>query len=44
MAQPVFVGIDVCKPRLDVAFRPNGDAVTVSNDEMGIAELTQQAR
>lgn len=44
MAQPVFVGIDVCKPRLDVAFRPRGDVMSVSNDETGIAELTRQLR
>ena len=34
-----FVGIDVSKAQLDVAFRPSGERVQVSNSESGIAEL-----
>jgi transposase len=40
MSQPlVFVGIDVSKDHLDVAFRPTGEAVRFTNDERGIAAL-----
>jgi transposase len=39
MGQQKFIGIDVCKARLDVAFRPGGEALTVSNDARGIARL-----
>jgi len=35
----VFVGIDVCKQRLDVGVRPAGDFWSVANEEGGIAEL-----
>ena len=34
-----FVGIDVSKAYLDVAFRPSGERLRVSNSESGIAEL-----
>lgn len=34
-----FVGIDVSKAQLDVAFRPSGERLQVSNSESGIAEL-----
>lgn len=36
---PQFVGIDVSKDRLDVAFRPLDKALSLSNDEKGIREL-----
>jgi transposase len=39
MLQRRFIGIDVCKARLDVAFRPGGETLTVSNDARGIARL-----
>ena len=35
----VYVGIDVAKDSLDVAWVPEGDAFSVGNDEDGIAEL-----
>ncbi len=34
-----YVGIDVSKQRLDVAVRPTGETLTVSNDEAGITKL-----
>jgi transposase len=37
-----FVGIDVAKAQLDVAFRPEGPAIQVANDASGIAELVTQ--
>jgi len=39
-----FVGIDVSKSRLDVFVRPDDEAVCFSNDEPGIASLTQRLR
>jgi transposase len=36
---PMFVGIDVSKDHLDVAFRPGGEARRVANSEAGIAGL-----
>lgn len=40
MAQgSVFVGVDVSKDRLDVAFRPSGEAAGFANDPAGIAAL-----
>ena len=36
---PVFVGIDVAKAQLDVAFRPTAEVWAVPNDEAGIATL-----
>src|SRR3984893_9937933 len=37
----VFVGIDVSGDRLDVAFRPGGERLQVSNDGRGISRLTR---
>jgi transposase len=37
-----FVGIDVSKKQLDVAFRPSGECMQVSNSEQGIAELVER--
>ena len=39
MLQGRFIGIDVSKARLDVAFRPGGESFSVSNDSRGIARL-----
>src|ERR1700730_1981462 len=39
MLQGMFIGIDVSKARLDVAFRPGGESFSVSNDSRGIARL-----
>jgi transposase len=36
-----FVGIDVSKDRLDVAFRPGGEDLQVANDRRGIARLAR---
>jgi transposase len=44
MVQRRFIGIDVCKARLDVAFRPSGETLTVSNDARGIARLLKIVR
>ena len=43
MTQPksnVFVGVDVSKERLDVAVRPSGEHQSFTNDEAGIAQMT----
>ena len=43
MNQPksnVFVGVDVSKERLDVAVRPSGEHNSFTNDEAGIAQMT----
>lgn len=37
-----FVGIDVCKARLDVALLPRGEAFSFTNDEEGIEALTEK--
>lgn len=39
-----FVGIDVAKAELVVAFRPAGDRWAVSNDESGVAQLVDRLR
>ncbi len=36
----IYVGIDVCKERLDVHFAPSGESVSVSYDASGLRELT----
>lgn len=36
-----FVGIDVSKDRLDIAFRPGGEDLQVANDPRGIARLAR---
>jgi transposase len=38
----LYVGIDVSKAALDVAFGSDGDVVLVANDENGIGELAGQ--
>jgi transposase len=38
---PSFVGIDVSKDRLDVAFRPSAEHLQVCNDRRGIARLAR---
>jgi len=43
MNQPksnVFVGVDVSKEHLDVAVRPSGEHKSFTNDEAGIAQMT----
>src|SRR3982751_4472215 len=39
-----WVGIDVCKRRLDVAIRPSGERLSFANDETGVKQLTQLLR
>jgi transposase len=41
-ANPVFVGIDVSKARLDVAIRPTGEKDSVANDKVGIKALVKR--
>jgi len=38
-ANPVYVGIDVCKDRLDVYIHPTGQALRVANDSAGAKKL-----
>jgi transposase len=40
----VFVGIDVSKTQLDVAVRPEGQGLTVRNDESGMTTLVERMR
>ena len=35
-----YIGIDVSKATLDIASLPNGESWTVTNDDLGLAELT----
>jgi transposase len=37
----IFVGIDVCKAHLDVAIRPTGQTLSVTNDKAGIKILVK---
>jgi transposase len=37
-----YIGIDVSKATLDVASLPNGESWAVTNDDIGLAELTPQ--
>ena len=39
----ICVGIDVSKESLDVAVRPTGETMTVSNDDAGIRRLLKVA-
>src|SRR5256885_16395029 len=43
MRTQVFVGIDVSKAQLDVAFRPEG-RVSAPNDEAGCAQVLERLR
>jgi transposase len=42
--EPVFVGADVSKDRLDVHVRPGGEAFVVSRDGKGLEELVERLR
>lgn len=42
--EPVFVGIDVSKDRLDVHVRPRGDSFAVGRDGKGLEELIDRLR
>ena len=37
-----FVGVDVGKPRLDVAVRPSGEQWSVGNDSVGLAQFVER--
>ena len=37
--EPIFIGIDVAKDRLDVHVQPSGQAFAVTRDESGLAAL-----
>src|SRR4051812_19476931 len=39
-----WVGIDVCKRRLDVAIRPSGELLSFPNDEAGVKQITRLLR
>src|SRR2546426_10341031 len=41
---PVVVGVDVAKDRLDVAVRPSGETWSATNDEAGITALVARLR
>jgi transposase len=40
--EPIFVGIDVAKNRLDVHIQPSGEAFAVTRDEVGLADLARR--
>ena len=40
--EPIYVGIDVAKARVDVAVRPSGDIWSVDYDETGVARLVDR--
>jgi transposase len=40
--EPIFIGIDVAKQRLDVHVQPSGEAFTVTRDEAGLADLVRR--
>ncbi|MDE0059893.1 MAG: hypothetical protein OXP07_17375 [Defluviicoccus sp.] len=42
--EPIFVGIDVAKDRLDVHMRPSGEAFAVARDGKGLDDLTARLR
>jgi len=42
MSEPIYVGIDVSKARLDVAYHPHSKPLIVANDDAGIEELVRQ--
>lgn len=42
--EALFVGVDVCKARLDVAVRPTGEIWAEENSETGAARLADQLR
>lgn len=42
MMEPVFVGIDVSKDRLDVAFLPSGEVWSINHDPKGLDQLLQR--
>jgi transposase len=43
-AAACFIGIDVCKERLDVHVLPAGTAFAVANDPAGVADLVERLR
>ena len=40
--EPIFIGIDVAKDRLDVNLQPSGESFHVARDEPGLAELVRR--
>lgn len=40
--EPLFIGIDGAKDRLDVNVQPSGDAFTITRDESGLADLARR--
>jgi transposase len=40
--EPIFIGIDVAKDRLDINIQPSGEAFTTTRDEVGLAELVHR--
>jgi transposase len=43
-SEPLFIGIDVSKAQLDVAFGASGDTISITNDDTGIETLLAQLR
>ena len=41
MATRAFVGLDVSKHQLDVAFGPSGERMAVANDDRGVTRLVK---
>jgi transposase len=44
MEEQVFVGVDVAKDKLDMAYLPNGKHISFTNDDSGIKQLLKQLR
>ena len=44
MENQVFVGIDVCKVRLDAALRPGNENFDLPNNQRGIAALVKRLK
>ena len=40
--EPIFVGIDVAKDRLDVHVQPSGEAFSVRRDDAGLTDLVRR--
>ena len=42
--EPMWVGVDVAKAQLDVAFGATGDTMSVTNDDAGIQAVLDELR
>ena len=44
MSEPVYVGLDVAKAKVDVAVRPSGECWSLPNTERGVEDLVARLR